>query len=91
MYPTLHDIQYLASEAKLYASDEIKTENTEIFHTGYEMEDEQQRKNAIAKQHLQKLLSSQYYNQERFVQQQHIISDSLEDHMYQDLMIFACL
>lgn len=91
LQPILQEIQTLVQEAKIYAMQELETQFSDTFHTGYDMEEQKQTEHVLVKQRIQEIMSSKSYDQERFLQEQTIVSDSLEKDNYQELMVFALL
>lgn len=91
LHSVLQEIQTLVQEAKSYAIAQLEMESSDTFHTGYDLEQQKQTEHDCAKQRVKELMSCKYYDQERFLQEQNIVASCLEDHNYQELMLFALL
>lgn len=91
LQPVLQEIQTLVQEAKTYAMKQSEIEFSDTFHTGYDMEEQKQTEHVLVKQRIKEMMSSKSYDQEWFLQEQNIVADTLENHNYQELMLFALL
>lgn len=91
LQPIIQEINLLVHDAKASAMKQLQTQHSGMIHTGYEMEDEKEAEHTLAKQRIKELMSSQQYDQERFLQEQTIVADSLKEDNYQELMMFALL